>query len=347
MSDTTPKANRRRIIIPWVLFIVAVVGWSGYWMIGALQIGTRMDIQARALRAAGYDLSWKARSISGYPFRFYVKLGEARIAGPEGRSLYAPVLEAQTSALTPGVIVLMAPQGLSLTRAGKPPLAISGEVLRMSVAGLDGPLPRIAVEGRAVRLIPAAGDEITFSAIDRFEARLAQEEGDRARLFLRLDKATPAAQTALARIAGNASVTVGLEGVASGASRLSTGVRAGSLGDWLSGGGKLDVQAGGVALGERPLLSFKPSSLSADADGYLQGRLAFSTGRAGDAALALGDVAILPPDTAAVAAGVSAGQALFSGGGEIDVGLDFHDGRTWLGPVPLGPAPRLLSTRDR
>jgi len=344
MSDVAPKANRRWIVVPWAIFILAVAGWSAWWMVSAREVGNRMDEQAKSLREKGYAVSWKMRSIGGYPFRYFVQLREAQIGAPDGWGLSAPKLDAETSALTPGIVVLVAPQGLTLSRPGKPALTVTGEVLRMSLGGLDRTPPRISIEGKGLRLAAAGGGEITFPAIDRFEARLAPADAGKASLFFRIDKATPRADSLLARVAGAAAVTVDVEGTLSQASGLTGTGPDSALVNWLTAGGKFEVTQGGMALGETPLFSLKPSAVGADQDGRLTGKLRLSTGRAGEAMVALGEISVLPPETAAVASGIGDGsQVLTALIGEASISLQFHDGQAWAGPLALGPAPRVFT----
>lgn len=347
MSDVAPKANRRWIVVPWVIFIVAVAGWSAWWMMSAREVGARMDAEAKSLQARGYTVSWKTRSIGGYPFRYFVQLSETQIGAPDGWGLSAPRLDAEASALTPGVVVLVAPQGVTLSRPGKPAITITGEVLRMSLAGLDKTPPRLSIEGRGLRLVAATGSQVIFPAIDRFEARLAPAEAGKAGLFFRIDKATPRADSLLARVAGSAPVTVDVEGNLTQAQALNGAGPGGALANWLTGGGKLEITQGGLALGETALANLKPSTLGADPDGHLNGKLRLSTGKAGEAMVALGEISVLPPETAAVASGIGDGsQALTALIGEASITLQFHDGQTWAGPLPLGPAPRVFATSE-
>ena len=65
--------------------------------------------------------------------------------------------------------------------------------------------------------------------------------------------------------------------------------------------------------------------------------LSLTLTRASEGMLALGAVGAIPEETAAVGAGLAGA----TGGSGIEATLDFRDGQTLLGPLPLGPAPRL------
>ena len=97
------------------------------------------------------------------------------------------------------------------------------------------------------------------------------------------------------------------------------------------------VRQGGLMAGES-VLSLRPSTLAVDDAGYLAGDLALSLSKASQGVMALGAVGVLPQETAAVASGLTGVQLP---GKPLEATLSFRDGQTWLGPLPLGPAPRV------
>ena len=253
MSDVAVKAKRRWIILPWAAVIAAVVAWSAWWMIASHQIVARMDAQAQTLRTAGWSVVWQNRSVSGYPFRFFIQMDQVHVSDPAGWGLAAPKLDAETSAITPSVIVFVAKNGLVLSRPGKPGIAIMGDVLRMSLGGLKSHPPRISVEGINLKLSPSVGERITFSAISRFEAHLRLEAGDTAKVFFRIDQATPSTGTLLSRLAETKPVTVDVEGAVTNASQLNGGAWNGLMSRWGEAGGQLRIEQGGISLGNGAL----------------------------------------------------------------------------------------------
>ena len=104
--------------------------------------------------------------------------------------------------------------------------------------------------------------------------------------------------------------------------------------------GEVEVRKLAVAWGELDLSG--SGTLVADADGYAEGRLDL---RARNWRLMLDVAEASGGLNPTVASAVRAGLGLLAGfGGDADtlsVPLDFGDGRTRLGPIPLGPAPRL------
>ncbi len=345
MSDATVNAKRRWILFPWGIFIGAILAWSAWWLIGAHEISRRMDSEAKTLRAAGWTTSWDHRSVSGYPFRFFVQMDQVKVSEPEGWGVSTPKLEAETSAITPGIIVLVAKQNVVLSRPGAATLTITGDVLRMSLGGLNKSPPRIAIEGRNLRLVPATGGTAAFSSIDRFEARMKPDAGDVAKVFFRIDKATPSEGAVLARIAAGKTVTVDVEGSLSHASALKGSDWAGLTRHWKAAGGQLDIAQGGILTGDDVLVSLQPSAVSLDDAGYLLGALDLQAARIGDAMQAMSGAAVLPQATAAVASGLAAGQPALPAGAVAETKLEFHEAQTWLGTTPLGEAPRIAAPR--
>jgi len=317
--------------------VATVVGWTLVWRSFAARIADGMDVQAAALREEGYTAGWKARTITGYPFRYRVVLTDATIGEPTGWGVAMPRLEAEAAAYNPSVVVLVAPQGLRLSRPGKPVLEVGGEALRMSLGGLPSPLPRISVEGVGVTL-KSAGAPPAFSGVERIEARLRPQDDGGAQVFFRLDRADATPDTMLATITSGEPVTLAIDGVATQANALQGRGWAGILQGWSEAGGVFNTASGGLEAGTA-LVSIRRGALSVDPTGRLAGELALSLQSAPQAVLSMGAVGVLPDDTAAVATGLAGVR----GGGQesFDLTFGFRDGQTWLGPLPLGEAPRL------
>ena len=97
LPDPTPprKLSRLGLYIPFAIAIVFVIALSAGWVWARGQAETRMDAGVAALKKAGYELSWKERSIRGYPFRLDITLSDPRIRDRSGWALEAPRLEAE------------------------------------------------------------------------------------------------------------------------------------------------------------------------------------------------------------------------------------------------------------
>lgn len=330
MPDTPSKPNRFWLFAPFVAVIVAFAAWSGWWFYSKNQVLAALD--AMAAGGKGYSLSFKSRTIGGFPFRYEIMLEEPHLAEPSGWGLAAPRLDVVAGAFDPTHAVIVAPQGVTVSRPKKGAVAVTGEVLRASVGGLNK-RPRFDIEARGFTVTPAAGGQpMPFSAGEAFEAHLRPEGGDTSRLYFGLTNATPTAGTLMARASDGPS-SMRLEATISSASALRGRDWPSILRAWSAAGGEMKVVRSEAQVG-KAFLSADNSALSVDADGRLRGKLDLRLKEGPSAVLALGGAGVLPEDTAAVGAGLAPQEAHFS--------LKFKNGETVVGPVPIGRAPQLF-----
>lgn len=337
MSDAPRKGRPPLAILLLFLAALAAAGWSAWWFIARDRIVASLDAQAAELREAGYDIAWSERTIGGFPFRYFVKLKDARIIEPGGWGISAARLEAETAAYSPTVVVLVAPEGVILSRPDKRKFAIDGEALRASIGGFRKTPPRVSIEGLNLTIEATSGEDAAFTTLKRFEAHLRPIDGGKAELMVSAEEATVSPSGILGRIVANAPVSVRLRGRYSKAATLKGADSPSAARNWSAAGGVLEIAEGGIRLGET-MVTLKPSTISADASGAAQGKLALSLGKASDGMLALGAIGVIPEETAAVGAGIVGAT---QGASALEATLTFQGGQTLLGPLPLGPAPRL------
>lgn len=116
-----------------------VGGWTWWWFQVAHQVEKGVDWGAADLRAAGYKVSWKTRSVSGWPFRTFVKFEDARIVAPSGHALFAPRFQAEANTYAIDHWIAAAPQGAVFTRADKGTVNITGQVCAPACRAPPGP----------------------------------------------------------------------------------------------------------------------------------------------------------------------------------------------------------------
>jgi hypothetical protein len=138
---------------------------------------------------------------------------------------------------------------------------------------------------------------------------------------------------------GQGRLSADVESTIVGASRLQGMDSAGVFAAWTAAGGRFTAVRGRLKAGDSTAL-ISSETLSARADGRLQGSLALTAEKpvaviAGLARAQSGAVNRLGA-AGAVAATAAAGER------PVDLVIQFRDGRTWLGPFPLAPAPRLF-----
>lgn len=344
MTMPEPDALRKPpkrfwLFAPYGLLLIAAIGWTGWWFYGRGQIAAQMDAAAGRLKAAGYDLAWKDRKIGGYPFRFDVTLTEAHINEPSGWALAAPELKTEAYAYAIDRWVIVAPQGVVLTRPAKGAVAITGDAVRASIGGLAAAPPRIAVEGANLTFTPQAGAQpMPIAAAKHLELYMRPQAGDTAGVLFKLDGGKAADGGTLARIAGDKPVSVALEGEFNHFSDLHGRDWPAAVRAWSAVGGAFTLIQGGLTAGDTAL-SAQKAGLTVGQDGRLRGSIPLDLRNAAGAILALGQNTAIDPQVAAVAALVTRARQ----GADLNAkaNLSFEAGRMTLGPVAIGDAPRV------
>ncbi|MDB5459936.1 MAG: hypothetical protein JWO72_1677 [Caulobacteraceae bacterium] len=321
-ASPQPKRHRRFWLwAPYVAVLAALVAWSGVWLAMSLRTQSELNDRAKALRARGYAASWSGMKVDGWPFRLDLTLTQPRFGEPSGWAVAAPVLKGESMPYTPGRWILVAPEGLTLTRPGKGPLAVAGRAIRASVGGLDTPQPRFSFEGLDLSLSPAPGGQPTaFSAADRLEMHLQPGPDDQAALLVRVEDAKLEPSTNLARLATTLDLT--WDSRLSHLSALRGRDWPSAVQAWTAAGGAMTMANAKIALGGLALEG-AGGSLTVGPDGRLRGAAPMTVRKGGG--LNLGGLHL---------GGVTVGGLSFSG----PMPLKFEDGRVWFGAFPIGPA---------
>ncbi|QQQ17522.1 DUF2125 domain-containing protein [Brevundimonas vitis] len=344
MTDHAPPArhSRRGLYVPLVLALVALAGWTGWWFWLAREVETRLDVQVQALRDSGWTVTHGPVQTSGWPFRVRVQIADPDIVAPSGQGLSGAVLVAEASAYDPGKWVVIAPEGLSLVRGDKGRVDIRGDALRLSASGFAAPFPTLAVELVNPVFTAQAGSEAfpisRAGKIELYTRPNAAAVADLDVLF-RMTDAEGRSGGPVEGLAQNGRLTAQVEGVVEDARALRGTDAAGLFAAWTRAGGRFSGVRGSLEAGEsRALLS--SDQLNAGPDGRLQGQIALKAERPMSAIAGLAQSGSGSVDRAG-AAGAAAVSAA-SGDQDVDLTIVFRDGRTWLGPFALAPAPKLF-----
>jgi hypothetical protein len=333
------KPRRFWLYAPYVVVLIAAGFWTLAWIGIRIQIEQEMDRTAQRLRDAGYVMDWKARRIDGYPFRVDVTLDQPRIAEPSGWALAAPQLKAEAYSYHLDHWIIIAPQGLALSRPNAGAVAITGQALRASYVYLPHSPPRVSVEGVKLAFAPAPGATPFFiSSADRVGLHMRPADGDKAQFVVKLEGASLPLQGLLARIAQGKPLGLDWQGTATNVSALHgrdwpTAVQA-----WTAAGGGLDLDRGQVAAGPAVLEAGK-SRLTVGWDGRLRGALNLDLRQAPGALQAMGDTGAI--EATAARSAVAVAQALSGDGAIAHADVVFQAGVTTFGPVAIGPAPKV------
>jgi hypothetical protein len=342
IPDAGPKRKKPRrlfLYLPFVVLALLLAGYSAYWVAARARVVGAIEDTAEGLRRLGYVVEPGRVSVSGYPFRLKVSLADARVASPGGWGLAAPGLVGEAYLHAPGHWVLVAPNGLTVTRPQGGGLSVKGEALRASVAG-TGAIPwRIVLQGTKLAFTPAPGARpFSLASADRLELYLrpAPTAGQGMALF-RLEGGKAAPETLLHRVAADAVVTATFEARLTRPEAFQGADWGQAVRAWARAGGEARELQGSAAAG-RTALKVRDGTLSVGSDGRLVGAAPLELTEAGPAFSALADGRALPPETAGTAAAVAAARAQ---GQTSTINLVFQAGVTTLGPVRIGPAPKV------
>ncbi len=142
----------------FTVVLIAALAYSGYWYYIARTIEDRMARVSHDLKASGYDLDYEDVSVSGYPYRFVVEMGDARLQskGRDGMlSAETPLLQAITQPWKPDhwiVIAEKARTDLVLKRSETLEIVSESSLIRGSLVFIDGALARTGIEMENVTL---------------------------------------------------------------------------------------------------------------------------------------------------------------------------------------------------
>jgi hypothetical protein len=328
-------------VAPYILVALAFLGWSAGWMVLKGQLEQQMDRAAADLRKAGFEVAWKERKLAGYPFRFSVTLTEARLREPSGWGLDMPLLKAEASAFNAKHWMIVASDGAVITRPVSGGLRVSGKALRASFVATDAPLPRIAVEGAQLIFTPEPGARpFALSKAEKLEFHLVPGGKDEAALLFRIDGGKAAAGGLTARLAGEKPVSVLWDSLLSQRDDLIGPDWPQAVRHWTEAGGTMTLRKGGITLGDTSL-GMGSGSLTVGVDGRLRGSLDAQLTKGSGGLLAMGETGLIEPNSAQIAAAVVQARELMNDGKSAQATISFEAGRTTLGPVAIGPAPKV------
>jgi hypothetical protein len=271
---------------------------------------------------------------------------QADILAPSGHGVAAPELVAEASSWNPDHWVIVVPDGLTLTRVDKGRIAIAGDGLRFSISHLRDRFPDLRAEMIRPTFTPLDGAEpfpIVSAERIQLETRPNLTDGkastDELDVLFRLIDARGRPGGPVEGATRQGMLSADVEGTIVGASRLRGMDSAGVFAAWTEAGGRFTAIRGRLKAGDSTAL-ISSDSLSARADGRLQGSLALTAEQpmaaiAGLARSQSGAVNRLGAAGAAAATGAT-------GARPVDLVVQVRDGRTWLGPFALAPAPRLF-----
>lgn len=341
MPDPDPPRKRGRIALyaPFLIAFAAAVVWSGLWLYLHRETRLRMDAGAQTLRDAGYQVAWKERRITGYPFRLNVTLLEASVREPSGWALTTPRLETQAYLHALGTWVLATPDGFDFVRPIGGPVRVNGELLHASLSHLDKHPPNLSFEGRKLTFTPAPGSQpFALIAADKVETHLRAGPDDQGAVLFRVDNGKARLSGLFARIAGDRPVSMVWDSTLTKMGAFTGADWPSAVKAWNGAGGVMKVRQAGLTAGSA-VVGAQAGTLGVGYDGRLSGSLDVTLREAPQALTAMAQTGMIRPEAALAAAAVTAAR---QGAGDVaQATITFQAGQTTLGPVAIGPAPRV------
>lgn len=314
LPDQSPPRKPRRLglILPWLGLVLLAGGWSLAWVRLRAEAVTRMDAAAEQLRDQGYPVAWETRTVTGFPFRLDVTLTGARIAEPSGWAVAMPRLKSEAYIYRLDQWMLVAPEGVTLTRPDGGPVAVRARALRASLGGFGKTPPRLSIEGVDLSFDTAPGAKpYLIRSADRLQLHTRPGPDDQGGVLFRVEGARLVLEGLPARVAQDRPVSMQWDLVLSKMSAFRGRSWPSAVRSWRNEGGVITVRSAELRGGDA-LLTGSGGPLKVGSDGLLEGELNAQLKDAG-------------------------GGAGPSFGGPVDL----RDGRARFGPLDLGPAPRV------
>ena len=340
MTDVA-RHSRRGLYAPLVLALIALAAWTGWWFYLSHQVEQQLTVRTEALRQAGWTVRLGDVSTNGWPFRIRLQADNPVIVAPSGQGLAAPQLVAEAAAYNPDRWVIVAPDGLTLNRGAKGEVGVRGDALRFSANGLTERFPRLALElVNPVFTAQPGAEPFPISRAGRvtLETRANAASAENLDVRLYLADARGRSGGPVEGMTGDGALSLTLEGVVEDAAQLKGADTAGVFSAWTRAGGRFSGVRGEMSAGDSRA-TLASDGLSARPDGRLEGVLTF---RAEKSAAALAGLA--GSQGGLVNRAGAAGAAAVAAGGDrpVDLTVTLRDGRAWLGPFAIAPAPKLF-----
>jgi hypothetical protein len=315
--------------------VAALTLYGGYWVAGSRAVLAGVEQALSEAKAAG-QADYAAVSLAGFPSRFDLTVDRPAVVWNGGASGWAaPFLQIFALSYRPNRIIVVWPNEQTLTLAGTP-LAVSTANFRASAtfgASTDLPLDHSAVEIDAGKLTARAGWTLSFDSL-RFGSRTAgsdtAHELGLSVTGLRTEEIDlPDAVAGYGAANARADVIVTFDGPLD----RSAAVRPPLL--LAADVTNVDITWGKAAVKAN-------GRLEVTSAGFPEGRIETETTGWRDLLSLAAETGLIRPDLTPTAERMLDQLARASGSDNVlRLPLTFRGGWMSLGPLPLGPAPRL------
>jgi hypothetical protein len=282
-------------------------------------------------------LNFDAARLRGFPFRLDLDLTDARLAEPSGWAVFAPHLKAEAYLFDPHHWVAVAPDGVMVTRRDAGALIVKGQALRASLSDAGAHPPRLSVEGLNLNFsTPPGARPFALTRAKAFHLHTRAGPNDQGAIYLGVEGGEAAPDGTLGLIAAGGPVVFTLDGIFSHAGAMRGADWPGSLRAWTRAGGALTIRRLELTAGKAGIVATS-GALGMGPDGRLTGDLKVGAAQTPRILGVMAARGALSPDVARGGAAVALARA-----GSLTLPLNFEAGRVTLGPVALGPSPRLF-----
>lgn len=321
----------------WVV-VAAAVTWGGYWFVGARALETGAQAWFQAQAEAGLVAERSDLSVSGFPNRFDLTVTDLRLADPDsGFGWTAPFVQVLSLSYKPWHIIA-AFANEQQVRTPWQDFALASDRLQGSlviVPGTNLALDRLTLVGDAMRVTSDLGWTAGVDTL-RFATKQAESGGKRHEIGLeilglgpdpRVTAAVPDFPEKLEKLRLDAIITLTapLDRRAAQSQPRPT-----------------QIEVKEVQLVWGTLVLFGSGTILAAADGVAEGRIALRLTNWREAIPLAVAAGLIKPEVAPTWVNMFALLAAQTGDPEdLDLPLVFANGRMSLGPLPLGPAPRM------
>ncbi len=311
-SSSPPAAGLGRLWPLGALLVAALALCIG-WYVTTLKLAQDLRQAAEALRARGYQVEMADPHFGGFPYRMKVTVADLRMVAPSGWAVRLGPIEGEALLFDLGHWVFAVDNGLTVTRPVGGEVRIGAARLRASLAALTAPTPRLAVE--AVDLVlttPPGARPFSLARADRIEiySRTGVKDPTAAEALIRIDNATLTPGTVAATLFQDRRVSAALSLRITRRDALAGPDWSAAGRHWQAAGGRLEIDPT-TPPGPDLRLAAGTGVLRFGPDGHPMGSVPLS---------------LTAPD----------------GGRRVELPLVFDPSGTHLGPILLGPSPRLF-----
>lgn len=320
----------------WICTLLAAL-WSGYWYIGKTAFEQGAEGFFQQASAQGLIAQNQGLSVAGYPNRFDLTVTEPRLADPlRGLEWQGPFIQVLTLSYTPWHVIAAFPPSQTITTAFED-ITIASAKLQASVVvtpNTDLALDRTALVGTGLTLTSSRNWTVSTDEV-RFATRIDPSLPNTHEIGLEVKALTP--DVSLSRHLPDLPGPIDLI-------RLDASAGLSAPLDRHSGETRprltaLSIKEGIINWG--PLSIFAKGDLTALA-GYAEGRIEIRVEGWRNLIPLIVATGAVTPEVAPTVERMLEAMAATSGNPEVlELPLTFADGRMSLGPLPLGPAPRM------